>query len=79
MPIIRLETKIIAPREVVFDLARSVDLHQLSTADTHEEAIGGRKTGLMELGEEVTWRARHFGVYQKLTSKMVALETPHFL
>lgn len=74
MPKITLETKIKAQIEVVFDLARSIDLHQLSTAKTNEEAIGGRTTGLMELGEEVTWRAKHFGVYQRLTSKMVEFE-----
>lgn len=77
MPIIRLETKIKAECEVVFDLARSVDLHQLSTAKTNEEAIAGRTTGLMELGEEVTWRAKHFGIYQRLSSKMMELEKPH--
>jgi ligand-binding SRPBCC domain-containing protein len=80
VPIITLETKINAEIEVVFDLARSIDLHQLSTAKTKEEAIGGRTTGLMELGEEVTWRAKHFGVYQRLTSKMTVLEKhSHFV
>lgn len=79
MPVIHIETFINADIEIVFDLARSVDLHQLSTADTKEEAIAGRTTGLMELGEEVTWRARHFGIYQKLSSRMIALEMPsHF-
>lgn len=77
MPIIRLETYINALPEVVFDLARSVDLHQLSAGKTNEEAIAGRLTGLMELNEEVTWRAKHFGIYQKLSSRMVALEQPH--
>lgn len=79
MPVIHIETFINADIEIVFDLARSVDLHQLSTAKTNEEVVGGRKTGLMELGEEVTWRARHFGIYQKLTSKITAFERPlHF-
>ena len=32
-----LETFIKAPREQVFDLARNIDLHKLSTADTKEE------------------------------------------
>lgn len=80
MPVITLETKIKANKEVVFDLARSIDLHQLSTAKTKEEAIAGRTTGLMELGEEVTWRAKHFGIYQRLTSKMTELEKhDHFV
>ncbi len=74
MPIIKLETRIKGEIEVVFDLARSIDLHQLSAVKTNEEAIGGRKTGLMELGEEVTWRAKHFGIYQRLTSKMTEME-----
>lgn len=78
MPIIRLETIINADLEVVFDLARSVDLHQLSTAKTNEEVVGGRKTGLLELNEEVTWRAKHFGVYQKLTSKITAMDRPYY-
>lgn len=77
MPIIRLETNISATPEVVFDLARSVDLHKLSAGKTNEEAIAGRLTGLMELNEEVTWRARHFGIYQKLSSRMVTLEKPY--
>lgn len=80
MPIIILETTIRASKEVVFDLARSIDLHQLSTKKTKEEAIGGRITGLMELGEEVTWRAKHFGIYQRLTSKMTELQKhDHFV
>lgn len=78
MPIIKLDTKIIAPKEVVFDLARSIDLHQLSAAETNEEAIAGKKTGLLELGEEVTWRAKHFGIYQRLSSKMVAIDFPNY-
>ena len=77
MPVIELETKINASKEVVFDLARSVDLHKLSALSTKEEAVGGRTTGLMKLNEEVTWRARHFGVYQKLSSKITAFEYPN--
>jgi ligand-binding SRPBCC domain-containing protein len=80
VPVITLETRIKAEIEVVFDLARSIDLHQLSTAKTNEEAIGGRTTGLMKLGEEVTWRAKHFGIYQRLTSKMTKMEKhSHFV
>lgn len=63
-----------APPEVVFDLARSIDLHKLSTAHTGEEAIAGKTSGLIELGETVTWRARHFGVMQTLTSKVTGFE-----
>ena len=66
MPKINLTTTIDAPIERVFDLARSIDLHKLSTKKTNEEAVNGKTSGLIELGETVTWRAKHFNVYQKL-------------
>ncbi|MBL4755322.1 MAG: cell division protein, partial [Flavobacteriales bacterium] len=42
MPKINLTTKIKAPVERVFDLARSIDLHILSTTGTHEKAVAGK-------------------------------------
>jgi len=76
MPTIRLSTFIHAPCSVVFDLSRSIDLHQVSTKATHETVIAGRMSGLIELGESVTWRAKHFGIYQKLTSKITPFKKP---
>lgn len=75
---IELRTRIHAPRARCFDLARSVEIHTRSTASTGETAVGGRTSGLLELGEEVTWRARHFGVWQTLTSRITAYERPAF-
>lgn len=50
-----------------------------STAHTDERAIAGVTSGLMALGQEVTWRARHFGIWQQLTSRITAFERPfHF-
>lgn len=77
MPKILLETSINAPADIVFDLSRSIDLHKLSTAHTNEEAIAGKTSGLISLNESVTWKARHFGVYQTLTSKITALDRPN--
>lgn len=75
-----LGTEISAPVERCFDLSRSIDLHQHSTAQTEEKAIAGRTSGLIELGEYVTWEARHFGIRQRLTSRITALEYPtHFV
>jgi ligand-binding SRPBCC domain-containing protein len=74
---IHLETIINAPILRVFDLSRSIDLHKLSVAHTNEQAIAGRTTGLIELGEYVTWRAKHLGVYQKLTVEIARLESPY--
>ncbi|GAA4930388.1 SRPBCC family protein [Mucilaginibacter defluvii] len=74
-----LHTTINAPVERVFDLSRSIDLHIQSTKHTDEEAIAGRTSGLIGMGETVTWRARHFGIRQTLTSKITAFNRPwHF-
>lgn len=79
MPTIRLETIIDARIELCFDLSTSIDLHKLSTGKTNEQAIAGRTSGLIRLNETVTWQATHFGVRQKLTSKITAYERPfHF-
>jgi len=74
MPHIKLFTKINAPVERCFDLSRSIDLHKISTNHTNEEAIAGVTKGLINLNEFVTWRAKHFGVWQKLTSKITVYE-----
>ena len=76
MAIISLSTFIAAPPEMVFDLARSIDLHQLSLAHTREEAIAGVVTGLIGPNEEVTWRATHLGVRQTLTSRITEFNRP---
>ncbi|MBS7565293.1 SRPBCC family protein [Mucilaginibacter sp. Bleaf8] len=80
MPVIKIQTFIQAPAARCFDLARSIDLHTISTQSTGEKAIAGRTSGLIQLGETVTWRARHFGIWQKLTVKITALEaSSHFV
>ena len=79
MPIIELKTLIRSPIERCFDLSRSVDMHVQSTASTGERAIAGVTQGLLGLGDEVTWRARHFGIWQNLTSRMTQFDRPrHF-
>lgn len=77
MPTIRLETFIEAPVERCFDLSLNVDLHRNSTAQTRERAIAGVTTGVMKLGDTVTWEAIHFGIKQHLTSHITAYERPH--
>lgn len=78
MPRIELKTEIKAKKEIVFDLSRSIDLHKISTEHTNEEAIEGKISGLIGANEWVTWRARHFGIYQNLTSKITKFERPDF-
>lgn len=78
MPILQISTTIAAPVERVFDLARSIDLHQDSATGTGETAIAGRTSGLLGLTEEVTWRGRHFGIWQTLTVRMTAMDRPAY-
>lgn len=78
MPSIELQTKIKADINTVFDLSRSIDLHKISTHHTHEQAIAGKTSGLIELDDSVTWKAKHFGIYQRLTSKITEYEYPTY-
>ena len=76
---IELVTCIKAAPECCFDLARDLDLHQRSLTHTGERAIAGRTSGLIEMGEEVTWRAKHFGFSHLQTARITAFERPtHF-
>lgn len=77
MPTIRLETSIDAPPERCFDLSLSIDAHQHSVAHTHERPIAGVTSGVMKLGDTVTWEAVHFGIKQHLTTKITAYDRPH--
>ena len=79
LPVITLETWIKAPIERCFDLSRNIDLHMHSTAHTREVAIAGVTSGLIGPDEQVTWEATHFGVRQRLTSRITAYNRPsHF-
>ena len=79
MPVIQLQTIIRSDINVCFDLSRSIDLHQISTVHTKEKAVAGVTQGLIALNETVTWQAIHFGIKQKLTSKITAFNKPfHF-
>jgi len=76
--IIHLTTHINAPINKCFELSISVDVHQQSTGNTREKAIAGVTSGMMELNDTVTWEAVHFGVKQKLTSKITKYQYPFY-
>ena len=78
MHTIRVATEIAAPPARCFDLARSVDAHVESAGTSAEKAVAGRTSGLLEAGEEVTWEARHFGIRQRLTSRITVFDRPGF-
>jgi ligand-binding SRPBCC domain-containing protein len=75
---IELVTDIEASPERCFDAARDLDLHVRSMARTGERAVEGRTAGLIGLGEEVTWRARHFGLVHEHTSRITAFDRPRW-
>ena len=78
MPLIIIKTFIRSDLQTCFDLARNIDFHQQSMEHSNERAIAGKTKGLIELGESVTWEAKHFGIKQKLTSKITEMEKPHY-
>ncbi len=78
MPIIHLYTKLECAANVAFDPSRSVDLNLESTEDTGERVFKGRASGLLALGDSITWEAKHFGVRQRLTSKIIRFDPPRY-
>ncbi|MGJ8593579.1 MAG: SRPBCC family protein [Aquaticitalea sp.] len=78
MPLIILKTEIKADIQTCFDLSRNIDFHLKSLEHSHEEAVAGKTSGLIGLGESVTWEAKHFGIKQRLTSKITEFNAPHY-
>lgn len=77
MPLFSLATTVHAPVQAVFDLARCIDFHLDSMSRYQEKAIAGRTSGHIELGETVTWEAKHCGIRQRLTAQITAMNPPH--
>lgn len=73
-------TVIEAPVARCFDLARSVEVHLAGNTHFGETAVaaGGVTSGLLSLGQRVTWQARHFWVRQKLTTEITAMQPPAY-
>jgi len=78
MPLIHLTTFIAAPVERVFDLSRSINLHRKTMNQYGEEVVAGKHTGLLELNETVTWKAKHLFKERILKVKMTALNKPGY-
>jgi ligand-binding SRPBCC domain-containing protein len=73
---VEVVTHIAASQERCFDLARDVDLHMQSTAWTGERTVAGVTSGMLQLGDEVTGEARHFGVRWRMTVRITAYDRP---
>lgn len=64
------------PVERLFDACLSIDEHVASMQGSGEQAIGGVTSGSIGLDETVTWRARHFGIWFTMTSRITSLDRP---
>jgi ligand-binding SRPBCC domain-containing protein len=73
-------TIIDAPIERCFDLARSVEVHLAGNIHCGESAVAtaGVTSGLVDLGQRVTWQAKHFGVWHELSSEITTMRRPAY-
>ncbi|WP_433358931.1 SRPBCC family protein [Streptosporangium sp. CA-115845] len=78
MPRFEVVTHVIAPPDRVFDISLDVGVHTTSMAGSSEKAVGGVTAGGLELGESVTWQARHFGIRWRMTSTISAYDRPGY-
>lgn len=60
----------------LFEKSLSIDAHTGSMADSQEQAVAGVTSGTIGLGEQVTWRAKHFGIPIRMTSTISAVDAP---
>lgn len=74
---LEVQTRIAAPPDVCFDLARDVDFHAESLGHTGERVTDRPDRALLELGDEVEFEGRHLGVRQRLRARVVAFDRPH--
>lgn len=76
MPAFEVSTRIHASVERCFDESLSIEAHTSSMARSGEQAVAGTTSGRIGPGETVTWRARHFGVRFRMTSRISQFEPP---
>jgi ligand-binding SRPBCC domain-containing protein len=74
---ILVTTRIRAPIERCFDLARDVDTHVRTSSFTSERVLPpGRTSGLLELGDDIVFDGRHFGLRWPMTARIVEMTPP---
>jgi len=75
---IDIVTEIGAPPALVFDTSLRVDVHTESMAASGERVVSGVTSGVLRLGDRVTWQARHFGRTWRMTAAITALARPTY-
>lgn len=78
MPFIHLTTFIAAPKERVFDLSRSVDLHKVSMREHDEQIVDGIMSGLVQLNDTITWKAKHLFKQRIFKSRITKFQQPDY-
>lgn len=63
-----------ASPDALFRISLDIDAHLTSMSASGERAIDGVVSGPIGPGESVTWRARHFGVWFTMTSRIAVYE-----
>ncbi len=71
-----LTTLIAAPAGRLFDLALSVEDHLASMSSSKERVAWGVSTGVLGLGDEVTWAAQHFGIPWRMHVRISEFDRP---
>lgn len=75
---ITITTRIAAPPELCFDLARDVAVHTESAAFSRERLVPpGKLAGLLEAGDLVCFEGRHFGIRQRFCARITLVDRPH--
>ncbi|MGW0432933.1 hypothetical protein ACWDV4_10365 [Micromonospora sp. NPDC003197] len=75
--LIEIVSVIDAAPSVVFDLKLDVDVHTASVHTSQETATTSSGRRQLALGDEVTFRARHFGLRWRMTSRITLYEHPY--
>jgi ligand-binding SRPBCC domain-containing protein len=71
-----LVTEMPAEPARVFDLSLDVGVHTSSMSRSRERVVGDVRQRSLGLGDEVTWKAHHFGVPWSMTSKVTEWSRP---
>jgi len=78
MVTVTTQVEIDAPIQLVFDLARDIDVHTRTVwPHTKEKAVRGVTSGRIGHGQTVTFEAKHLGVRQRLTSLITEYREPY--
>ncbi len=71
-----IATEVRAPVDRCFALSCDIDLHRRSMGASKEQAIAGVTSGPIGPGQQVTLQARHFGIWWRMTAKIVDYDRP---